>query len=224
MNILAVETSGPMLSLALRYENQIFEYAVSAGFQHARLLLPGIDYLFQSTGIPRESLDLIACAAGPGSFTGLRIGMATARGLSLARNIPLVLLSSLRIYAAGLNAKRSLAVLDARKGRFYAALADEQGRLISDEKDADLACIRELLEEGRKVADVLISGPGAELLYQQLTDKQGVILDPYAMRPRACMMLGPAEEKWRLEGPCSDEEGPHYLRESDAVQQRFYSS
>ncbi len=217
MNILAIDTSSSMISVALRYQGQIFEYAISAGFRHAQLLLPGIDYLFHSTGIPRESLDLIACASGPGSFTGLRIGMASARGISLAQDIPLILLPSLPLYALGLHAQHVLCVLDARKGRFYAAMANEHGEMISDEYDADLQCILGLLDKEKSVCDILLSGPGAPLLYEQLEDKKGIILDAYALRPRAAMMIESAEKKWKEEGACADEAGPHYLRESDAV-------
>lgn len=218
MNILAIDTSSSMISVALRYQGQVFEYAISAGFQHAQLLLPGIDYLFHSTCVPRESLDLIACASGPGSFTGLRIGMSSARGISLALNIPLILLPSLPLYAQGLQARRVLSVLDARKGRFYVAMANEHGELISDEYDADLQGILRLLDKEKSVCDILLSGPGAPLLFEQLRDKKSIILDAYARRPRATMMIVTAEKKWREGGTCADQEGPHYLRESDAVQ------
>ncbi len=224
MNILAIDTSGPMISVAVRHRGQIFEHALSAGFQHAQLLLPCIDTLFHSIGLCPSHLDLITCTAGPGSFTGLRIGMATARGLSLAQQIPLVLLPSLQVYALGLHAPRALVVLDARKQRFYVAMANGQGELMSNEYDADLACIITLLEKERQQNDILLSGPGAPLLYEQLSDKKGIILDAYALRPRARMMIDLAEKKWHTEGACADEEGPHYLRESDAVQGQAHSS
>lgn len=217
MNILTIDTCGPMISLAVSYKNHVYEYALSVGFQHAQRLLPAIDDLFRIVGIVPTDLDLIACTGGPGSFTGLRIGMATARGLSLGLDCPLVLLSSLFVYVQGFLDQHVLAVLDARKQRFYTGLG-YQNRLISEEYDADLTQIEHLLQNARQ--SVLLTGPGAALLYDQLSAKDALILDPYAMRPRAALMLAAAQEKWQTQGACADYEGPYYLRASDAEQHR----
>lgn len=222
MNILAIETCGPTISVALLYKDKVFEYTLSAGFKHAQLLLPGIDTLFRSTQVAKNELDLVTCTAGPGSFTGLRIGLATARGISLAQDIPLVMLSSLLVYTQGFLDQNVLAVLDAKKERFYVALG-YCNKLTSTEYDVNSSEILELLKETS--APVLLTGPGAEILYEHLSTRGNTILDPHALRPRASMMLKLAEEHWRLKGDCDDMAGPFYLRESDVKEAKIpYSS
>ena len=91
MKILSIDSSGLVASVAImEEETMIAEYTVNNKMTHSQTLLPMIDEIFSLTQTDKESIDCIAIAAGPGSFTGLRIGAATAKGLGLALNIPII--------------------------------------------------------------------------------------------------------------------------------------
>ena len=130
--VLAIDTSGPVLGLAL-WENDSFVAGVenTAGMRHTENLLPHIDKLVSDAGW-RSCIDVVAVARGPGSFTGLRIGMATAKAIAFAGDIPVVSVGTLdaiaqteryhRIAAGTAFPEAVVPVLDARKQRFYTAV------------------------------------------------------------------------------------------------------
>ncbi len=84
MNILAFDTASSLLNIALSTDRGFFEINHSIGLTHSEHLLPSVDYLLKTAGSTASELDLIICTRGPGSFTGLRIGMATAKGMAAA--------------------------------------------------------------------------------------------------------------------------------------------
>lgn len=91
MKILAFDSSGLVASVAvLEEERMIAEYTVNYKKTHSQTLLPMLDEVVKMTELDLNEIDAIAVAAGPGSFTGLRIGSATAKGLGLALDKPLV--------------------------------------------------------------------------------------------------------------------------------------
>ncbi|MBP3701060.1 MAG: tRNA (adenosine(37)-N6)-threonylcarbamoyltransferase complex dimerization subunit type 1 TsaB, partial [Lachnospiraceae bacterium] len=91
MKILGIESSALVASVAIWEDGVITaEYTVNFKKTHSQTLLPMIDEIFRMTEQDKDSIDAIAIAAGPGSFTGLRIGSATAKGLGLALNVPLI--------------------------------------------------------------------------------------------------------------------------------------
>ena len=91
MRILALDSSGLTASVAVVEDEQIlFEYTMNYKKTHSQTLLPMLDEAVRMTGLSLGSVDAIAVAGGPGSFTGLRIGSATAKGLGLALDKPLI--------------------------------------------------------------------------------------------------------------------------------------
>ena len=124
MNILAFDTATQKLAAALKINSEIFTITADQGFKHSEKLLPAIEKLFEISGSKIDDIDLIGCTRGPGSFTGLRIGMSTATGLSLGKNIPLVSVPTLDYYSYSLDSFDGavLPVIDARKNRFYTAV------------------------------------------------------------------------------------------------------
>ena len=120
--LLAIDTATRTLGLALHdSEILIAEQNWRIGNNHNRLLAPSIQTLLENCEVSIESLSAIAVAAGPGSYTGLRIGVALAKGMADAKNLPLIGVNTLDIIAAGQsfqNAKhRLLCVLPAGRGR-----------------------------------------------------------------------------------------------------------
>jgi tRNA threonylcarbamoyladenosine biosynthesis protein TsaB len=122
--LLALETSGPCGSIALVTGRECLgEYTLQSKLTHSRRLLAGIDWLLGEAGLAWGQIGGIAISLGPGSFTGLRIGLSTAKGLAMATGAPLLGVSALDGLAAQLAhaAVPICPVLDARKKEVYAA-------------------------------------------------------------------------------------------------------
>ncbi len=128
MNVLGIDTStAATAACVLRGDGLAFEVvppppALAGPPAHASDLLPAVAGLLEQAGLAFADLDAVAVAVGPGAFTGLRIGLATARALAGALSIPLHPVSSLAALAAGSDAELALPVIDARRGEAFAAL------------------------------------------------------------------------------------------------------
>lgn len=125
--ILALETSTLSCSIALFRGEELLDerQAQDAKHVHGKLLLPMIDEMLESCEIQSNELDAIAVSAGPGSYTGLRIGVSTAKGIALAHDLPLMAFDSLHVQAIAANKRGTwdavIAVMDARRDEVYTA-------------------------------------------------------------------------------------------------------
>jgi len=121
--LLALDTSGPACSVAVQHGGAASQAYEIEAQQHTRELLPLIDKLLQKNGLEKTAIQGIILSAGPGAFTGLRIGAAVATGLATAWDVPLLPISSLALLAATIRrhsgAEKILAVMDARMGEVY---------------------------------------------------------------------------------------------------------
>ena len=127
MTILAVDTSTLHAGACLWRDGRVLAERRRLVTTHSEALLAMIDELFVEASVAPADVDAIACGAGPGSFTGLRIGLATAKGLCFALAKPLVMVSSLAALAARAPDGRVCATIDALKGEVYAGRFDVQG-------------------------------------------------------------------------------------------------
>ena len=124
MIVLAVDSSGPVASAAVARDGKIlYEAAASVGLTHSQTLQPMIDQAVRAAGLTPESIDLFACVAGPGSFTGVRIGVCAVKAMAQATGSPCVALNALEVLAAGQYGFEGTIcpILDARRGQVYAA-------------------------------------------------------------------------------------------------------
>ena len=183
--------------------------------QHASRLLPLIETALHEAGITWDEVERIAVGVGPGGFTGLRIGIATARALAQARGLPLVPVSSLAALAAGADAALVAAVIDARRGEvFAAAWAGNEERL------APSALAPEMLAERLRglEAPVQAVGDGA-VRFRGVLEAAGVAVpaegsDVHRISAAPLCRLGAAGE------PADrDRLLPDYRREPDAKPQ-----
>lgn len=185
MNILALETSAVSASVALTGEDRLIAQTFQhCGLTHSRTLLPMIESLLANCGIALSAVDVFAVAQGPGSFTGIRIGIATAKGLALGTDRPCVGVSTLYAMAAGAQALggRLCCVMDARAGQVYNALFDCTGetpeRLCPDRAIAWEALAEEIGQE-----PYFLVGDGAELCYNTGRERcAGLRLAPAVLR------------------------------------------
>jgi tRNA threonylcarbamoyladenosine biosynthesis protein TsaB len=222
LNILAIDCATDVLSLALSTDSGIHHIEIDAGAKHSELLMIWVDRLFESAGIESKDLDFSACMKGPGSFTGLRIGYAVAKGLSLALGKPVVAVPTLDCIAAGSSAWPALVlpVLDAKKKCFFAALYRNNSRL-TEYMDADPETILAALKAHSISSDekVLITGAGAQLFISGLENigaPVNLILDPQSSRGRARELLLLSEKLNNAREYENIDSGPLYIRKSDA--------
>jgi tRNA threonylcarbamoyladenosine biosynthesis protein TsaB len=125
--LLAIDTSGPIARAALlARDGQVLAAEERGGPRHSATLLPLCHDLLSARSLKVSDLTAVACGRGPGSFTGLRVGLAVAKGFALAHDLPLLLVSSLQALALDLQAEASAALLapciDAGKGELYGQL------------------------------------------------------------------------------------------------------
>jgi tRNA threonylcarbamoyladenosine biosynthesis protein TsaB len=226
MNILALDTAAGVLSAALSTGEDVWYFEAEAGLRHGELLMDAVDRLLDSAGIGAADLDLAACMKGPGSFTGLRIAFATAKGLSLSLGIPMVSVPTLDCMARGIaqgTAQDSwpgivLPAMDAKKGRFYAALY-RGGRRLGDYLDAAPAAIAAALAAARQGDEpALFAGPAGALLRETLglSGRKGFFVDPEGKRGKARELLDIIKKAGTLDSKEEVFSGPLYLRKSDA--------
>ena len=125
MKILAIDTTSLVASVALVNDNKtIAEFTTNYKKTHSQTIMPMIDYLKNMVELELDTVDYIACSSGPGSFTGLRIGAATAKGLSLALNkkiVPVPTLDAIA-YNVFMNENLIVPIMDARRNQVYTAL------------------------------------------------------------------------------------------------------
>jgi len=123
----AFETSSEWCSVALYSDGEIAALERRAGQRHSELALPMLERLLADAGLTAARLDAVAFGAGPGSFTGLRIACGIAQGLALARDLPVLGVSSLEAIAQESGATRVVACVDARMREVYYAALEKDG-------------------------------------------------------------------------------------------------
>ena len=176
MKILAFDSSGLVASVAIvENNNLIAEYTTNYKKTHSQTLLPMLEEIVKMTETDKESFDALAVAAGPGSFTGLRIGSATVKGLALAWNIPVIAVPTLEGLAYNVWGTDRLIcpIMDARRKQVYTGLysfnSDDRLETIMDQTPMDIAdLIDQLNERGEKVIFV---GDGIDVYADILKEK-----------------------------------------------------
>ncbi len=178
MKILAFDSSGLVASVAvLEEERMIAEYTVNYKKTHSQTLLPMLDEVVKMTELDLNEIDAIAVAAGPGSFTGLRIGSATAKGLGLALDKPLVSVPTLEGIAFNYYGCEDVIcpMMDARRKQVYTGLYTFKDGSMQILKDQTACPVEEILAEcnalGRKV---IFLGDGVPVYRSIIEEKMQV--------------------------------------------------
>lgn len=157
--LLAIDTSSPACSVALLHQGNIYQLFEPAARKHTAALLPLTNQILINTGVEKTAIKGIIISAGPGAFTGLRIGAAVAMGLAGAWHVRLLPLSSLALLAATAKRitgyKKILAVTDARMDEIYAGLYYGQENIGSDR-----VCLPEHLPPDWFDEEILAAGSG----------------------------------------------------------------
>jgi tRNA threonylcarbamoyladenosine biosynthesis protein TsaB len=218
MNVLAIDTATDTLALALRTADQSSSLQIRAGLRHSEMLLPRIVSLLQVAGITPGQLGLLVCSVGPGSFTGIRIGLATAKGLAMATGASLLGVSTLDGLAwryASFSGTVA-AVNPSLRKRLYGALYRDGNRiseyleLLPEEMAEQLAPLSPLLLTGAAAAQVQarLEARGSKGL--PVLDAAGAGTDPQGLLECGLQAYG------RKGGPPQQDPLPLYLRRSEA--------
>jgi tRNA threonylcarbamoyladenosine biosynthesis protein TsaB len=191
MTALALDTSTESLSLCCRRGEAFFALTRNIDLRHSEELLALADWLVRQMGGSPKDIDLVVAAAGPGSFTGLRIGMASAKGIAAGAGCALVSVPTLDIYGQfPYGDCVALPLIDAKKKRFYAAFY-RGGRRISDYLDAGP---EELAAMAAPYPRLMLTGPHASAFpvsaFQAAGRAEGAfLLDPDAGAGKAEVLL-----------------------------------
>ncbi|MFO7761869.1 MAG: tRNA (adenosine(37)-N6)-threonylcarbamoyltransferase complex dimerization subunit type 1 TsaB [Thermodesulfobacteriota bacterium] len=220
--LLALENSGMCGSVALTCSSFcIGEYSLQSRRTHSKRLLPTVQRLMEDAGVSWQDMDGIAVSIGPGSFTGLRIGLSAAKGLATAASLPLIGISSLKSLAWQYSyvSPRICAMIDARKKEVYCALFQPEGGGVLKRLTADMALSPEKVIEYITEPTLLI-GDGVQV-YQDLIKKElgtmAIIPPPHLSFPRAAALGFLALSSWE-ENDFLDisRATPVYIRPSEA--------
>jgi tRNA threonylcarbamoyladenosine biosynthesis protein TsaB len=221
--ILAVETATSAVSVALlRGEALLDEWTSEDARAPSERLLPGIDALLARAGARLDAIGGFAVSVGPGSFTGLRVGIATVKGLAFASGRPVAAVPTLAALAlGGRDGGAPVAVLlDARRGEMYAAVYGADGAALVTETVAKPAALAERLAAGTRI----VVGEGAEAAAAELAALRGkgvvVLPRPIGLARAAAVGVLGARMLARGEGGEAARVAPRYVRRAEAEARR----
>lgn len=223
MLILAFESSAKAASAALVRDGELIaQSSQCSGLTHSRTLLPMAEDMLKNTGIRLSDVDLLACAHGPGSFTGIRIGIATVKGLAWALEKKCVGVSTLEAMAwHGVSAGGIVcAVMDARRSQVYNALFEiRDGRPVRLTEDRAISLDELRSDAERPDSPVFLVGDGTSITSAYFAE-HGI---PFRTAPSNLAMQsawGVAMAAREKEGGSADDLLPVYLRLSQAERER----
>lgn len=223
MKILAVETSTLMGGVAVVDDGgAICELTLSVGETHSAQLMPAVDYVLKTAGCRPDELDALAVALGPGSFTGLRIGLSTIKGLAVAASKPVIGIPTLEAMAHAFPYCPHLIcpMLDARMKEVYAAFFEAGNGTVSRRSDDLVLSVSDLLNDAKE--ETLFFGTGVKRYREQIVEIMGDLArfaSPEISGARASTVGFLALERLRRGGVQNiDEIEPIYIRESLAIE------
>ena len=227
MRILAIESSSLVASVAIVEDGvTLAEYTENFKMTHSQTLLPMIDSMVSLFGIDLSTIDAIAVSGGPGSFTGLRIGSATAKGLGLALDKPLIHVPTLDGTAYNLYGAKGLIcpIMDARRNQVYTGIYrfEQEFEVVMEQDAMDMG---ELIEKLNGMGErVIFLGDGVPVHEKKIRELMTVPFDlaPAHMNRQRAASVAALGAVYFAEGKIETaaEHGPDYLRKSQAERER----
>jgi tRNA threonylcarbamoyladenosine biosynthesis protein TsaB len=225
MKIFALDSTATVASVALCEDGKLLgEYTLMGGNTHSETLLPMVESLLNIFSIDTGDIDLFAASAGPGSFTGVRIGAATVKGLAFGTDKPCLGVSTLEALAYNLNCINGLIcpVMNARRKQVYTALFRCENGVITRLLPDSAIAITELDEQLSAYAEpVHLVGDGYDITAELLTHE--IVETPERLRHQSAFSVAQVAWKLYLDGARTTdaEMAPTYLRPSQAERERL---
>lgn len=219
MNILMIDTSGPACGVAIMADGRlVYESELTHKQTHSQRVMPMVDTALQMSDMTAADMDVFGAVVGPGSFTGVRIGVSLVKGLAFAGGTPCAAVSPLEALAKAHEAFPGVvcAVMDARRGQYYNALFQNGERLCSDRAIDTDALLAELGS-----GPVLVCGDGAALLCERAR-RENLRLAPESSREQNALSVALCGyRRWSLGYAVTpDALSPVYLRKPQAERER----
>ena len=227
MLILAFETSAKAASVALWEGKLLGESYQNTGLTHSQTLMVMAEDLLKQCGKPPADVTHVAVAAGPGSFTGVRIGVAAAKGFAWGRQLPLCGVSTLEAMALTLGAWEGTvcSVMDARRSQVYNALFRAEGGTLTRLREDRAISLEELGRELREIpGTIYLVGDGSDLTHRTLKDTvPNLATSPEHRRHQRASGVALAALRQIEAGEAVDAASlvPNYLRLSQAERERL---
>lgn len=223
MLVLAIETSTPQTSVALGTQQGVLaSQLVSWGVGHSEAVVPALNHLLELTQVRPEQLSGIAVGLGPGLFTGLRVGISTARALAQVLRVPMVGIGSLDALAFSVRYTRSRigAVSDAKRGEVYYAFYRPVPGGVARESEYLVGPPERLAADLEASGEETMLVGGGALLHRRILEQSGTPLELATIStafPGAVELLELALPRFEREETSRPEQVvPHYVRKSDA--------
>lgn len=178
MNVLSIESSGLVASVALMSEDILVgEYTIHNKKTHSQTLLPMISDMLDMAEVDRNEIDCVAVSAGPGSFTGLRIGASTAKGLAWTIGVPVVPVSSLMGLAANISQEGAVVcpIMDARRSQVYYGIYRIRKGIPEEICKPDVTSIEEAVEKVNQIGEPAIYLGDGVPVFQEIVKERSVI-------------------------------------------------
>lgn len=228
MKILALDSSGLVASAAVTEDNTLLaEYTICYKKTHSQTLLPMLDEIRKNIELDMSTIDAIAISAGPGSFTGLRIGSATAKGLGLALDKPLVAVPTLEAMAYNLFDTPGLIcpIMDARRKQVYTGIYRFEDHELTVVRDQQAKGMDELIEELNALGEpVVFLGDGVPVFKDMILSDCSVPVSfaPVHLNKQKAGAVAALAARYYKEGKVQTaaEHRPEYLRVSQAERER----
>ena len=228
MKILALDSSGLVASAAVTEDDTLLaEYTICYKKTHSQTLLPMLDEIRKNIELDMTSIDAIAVSAGPGSFTGLRIGSATAKGLGLALDKPLIAVPTLEAMAYNLYDTPGVIcpIMDARRRQVYTGIYRFVDHELATVREQQAKGIEELIEEINVLGEpAVFLGDGVPVFKEQILSgcKARVSFAPVHLNKQKAGAVAALAARYYKEGKIQTaaEHRPEYLRVSQAERER----
>ncbi len=179
MITIALDTTALIASVAIVRDGKVLsEYTVNSGNTHSVTLLPMIKDMLETLGLKASDVDLYAVSVGPGSFTGVRIGAATVKGLAFAENKPCVSVSTLHAMAENLRGLEGVIcpVINARRGQVYGAFFRSENNTVTRMTEDSVLMAEDIPDTIRDMGDVWFTGDGYDMVSAFTENKTPEIL------------------------------------------------
>ncbi len=217
MKALAIDCAVSKLTVAVKNEKNIIKLVADVGLKQSEKLLPTMDFVLKESGLSVSDLDYTTITIGPGTFTGLRLGLSALKALTLSNNIPIYGIPSLDAYAWPYKTaiETVLSVIESKEDDFFYAFYI-RGEKISKEENLD---IEDILKQIDAENSILVCGPSSKAFVER-TNEITPLYSLHCFTPEndACESLFEIAEKLIAEKkePLQDYDGPLYFRKSEA--------